>query len=404
MKWSPVGETHRIESLDILRGIAIFGILLVNMKSFSGPDSPIRGLSYEYFNQSYNVWTNVLLEFFVQGNFITMFSFLFGFGIILMSERAAANNRSFVPVFLRRQIVLLLFGAVHVLFFWYGDILVTYAAVGIIMLLFYRMPKKALLMTGLVMITVYSLFMTILTYDYWTSGAAIINQETLNAQHESEIQQSIMIYSEGTYKEILQERIREWTDLNSYFLFFLFGLLPMFLFGAYAAKRRRFENRTLWKLWWITLLLGPGSKMFAVIFFPIKGEDWRYDTAMSWGYEFGGAMMSIFYICTIVLLYRNGKFKRLFNMFKITGRMAFTNYLTQSVVSTFIFYSYGAGQYGDYGPFAGVIIAVIIFSLQVLFSMWWLKNYYMGPLEWIWRTLTYGKKQKLKRRMEAENI
>jgi uncharacterized protein len=404
MKWSPVGETHRIESLDILRGIAIFGILLVNMKSFSGPDSPIRALSYEYFDQSYNVWTNVLLEFFVQGNFITMFSFLFGFGIILMSERAAANNRSFVPVFLRRQFVLLLFGAVHVLFFWYGDILVTYAAVGIIMLLFYRMPKKALLMTGLVMITVYSLFMTILTYDYWTSGAAIINQETLNAQHESEIQQSIMIYSEGTYKEILQERIREWTDLNSYFLFFLFGLLPMFLFGAYAAKRRRFENRTLWKLWWITLLLGPGSKMFAVIFFPIKGEDWRYDTAMSWGYEFGGAMMSIFYICTIVLLYRNGKFKRLFNMFKITGRMAFTNYLTQSVVSTFIFYSYGAGQYGDYGPFAGVIIAVIIFSLQVLFSMWWLKNYYMGPLEWIWRTLTYGKKQKLKRRMEAENI
>jgi uncharacterized protein len=404
MKWSPVGETHRIESLDILRGIAIFGILLVNMKSFSGPDSPIRALSYEYFDQSYNVWTNVLLEFFVQGNFITMFSFLFGFGIILMSERAAANNRSFVPVFLRRQFVLLLFGAVHVLFFWYGDILVTYAAVGIIMLLFYRMPKKALLMTGLVMITVYSLFMTILTYDYWTSGAAIINQETLNAQHESEIQQSIMIYSEGTYKEILQERIREWTDLNSYFLFFLFGLLPMFLFGAYAAKRRRFENRTLWKLWWITLLLGPGSKMFAVIFFPIKGEDWQYDTAMSWGYEFGGAMMSIFYICTIVLLYRNGKFKRLFNMFKITGRMAFTNYLTQSVVSTFIFYSYGAGQYGDYGPFAGVIIAVIIFSLQVLFSMWWLKNYYMGPLEWIWRTLTYGKKQKLKRRMEAENI
>jgi uncharacterized protein len=404
MKWSPVGETHRIESLDILRGTAIFGILLVNMKSFSGPDSPIRALSYEYFDQSYNVWTNVLLEFFVQGNFITMFSFLFGFGIILMSERAAANNRSFVPVFLRRQFVLLLFGAVHVLFFWYGDILVTYAAVGIIMLLFYRMPKKALLMTGLVMITVYSLFMTILTYDYWTSGAAIINQETLNAQHESEIQQSIMIYSEGTYKEILQERIREWTDLNSYFLFFLFGLLPMFLFGAYAAKRRRFENRTLWKLWWITLLLGHGSKMFAVIFFPIKGEDWRYDTAMSWGYEFGGAMMSIFYICTIVLLYRNGKFKRLFNMFKITGRMAFTNYLTQSVVSTFIFYSYGAGLYGDYGPFAGVIIAVIIFSLQVLFSMWWLKNYYMGPLEWIWRTLTYGKKQKLKRRMEAENI
>lgn len=401
MKWSPVGESQRIESLDILRGIAIFGILLVNMKSFSGPDSPIRALSYEYFNQSYNIWTNVLLEFFVQGNFITMFSFLFGFGMILMSERAKENNRSFLPVFLRRQFVLLLFGAVHVLFFWYGDILVTYALVGVIMLLFYRLPRKALLVTGLIMITAYSLFMSALTYDYWTSGAALSYQESLNAQHEKEIQKSNQIYSEGTYSEIMQERIREWTDLNQYFLFFLFGILPMFLFGAYAAKKRRFENNALWKLWGLTLVLGPGSKIFAVLFFPYKGEDWRYDTAMSWGYEFGGAMMSIFYICSIVLLYRSGMFKRLLNMFRITGRMAFTNYLTQSVISTLIFYSYGLGLYGKYGPLTGVMIAVIIFGLQVLFSTWWLRNYKMGPLEWIWRTLTYGKRQKLKRTDES---
>jgi uncharacterized protein len=401
MKWSPVGESQRIESLDILRGIAIFGILLVNMKSFSGPDSPIRALSYEYFNQPYDIWTNVLLEFFVQGNFITMFSFLFGFGMILMSERAEANNLSFLPVFLRRQFVLLLFGAAHVLFFWYGDILVTYAIVGMTMLLFYRLPKKALFVTGLVMIAAYSLFMSVLTYEYWTSGAALSYQEPLNAQHENEIRKSIQIYSEGTYSEIMQERIREWTDLNQYFLFFLFGILPMFLFGAYAAKKRRFENKALWKLWGLTLVLGPGSKMFAVLFFPYKGEDWRYDTAMSWGYEFGGAMMSIFYICSIVLLYRSSKFKRLFNLFRITGRMAFTNYLTQSIVSTFIFYSYGLGLYGEYGPLTGVMIAVIIFGLQVLFSMWWLRNYKMGPLEWIWRTLTYGKRQKLKRTEES---
>jgi uncharacterized protein len=267
--------------------------------------------------------------------------------------------------------------------------------------LFYRLPRKALLVTGLVMITAYSLFMSVLTYDYWTSGAALSYQETLNAQHENEIQNSIQIYSEGTYSEIMQERIHEWTDLNQYFLFFLFGILPMFLFGAYAAKKRRFENKALWKLWGVTLVLGPGSKMFAVLFFPYKGEDWRYDTAMSWGYEFGGAMMSIFYICSIVLLYRSGKFKRLFNLFRITGRMAFTNYLTQSIVSTFIFYSYGLGLYGEYGPLTGVMIAVIIFGLQVLFSMWWLRNYKMGPLEWIWRTLTYGKRQMLKRTEES---
>ncbi|KZE68766.1 hypothetical protein AWM68_00350 [Fictibacillus phosphorivorans] len=402
MNLTPVRDNERIQSLDIMRGIAIFGILLVNMKSFSGPDTPIRALSYEYFKEPYHVWTNVLLEFFVQGNFITMFSFLFGFGIILMAERAAEKGRNFAPVFLRRQFVLLIFGILHVLLFWYGDILIMYAAVGLLMLVFYRLPRNVLLITGMVLITAYSLFMSALTYSYWTSGTALAYKSAQNGLHLQEIQQSIEIYSEGSFVEIMQERMREWTDLNRYFLFFIAGLLPMFLFGAYAAKKRTFTNKGLWRLWLLTLILGPGSKILPVIFFPYKGEDWRYDTAMSWGYEFGGAMMSIFYICSIVLLYRGGKFKRLFNSFQYTGRMAFTNYLTQSIIATTIFYSYGFGLYGEYGPLTGVVIAAAIFTLQVLFSKWWLERFYMGPLEWIWRTLTYGKKQRLKRE-EASN-
>ncbi len=397
MNWKPVGDQERIQSLDIMRGIAVFGILLVNMKSFSGPDSPIRALSYEYFDEPYNVWTNVLLEFFVQGNFITMFSFLFGFGIVLMAERAKAKNTRFVPVFLRRQFVLLLFGILHVLFFWYGDILIMYAIVGLLMLIFYRLNKKFLITFGFALITVYSLFMTTLTYDYWSSGAAITYQSTQNELNEQEIVQSIEVYSDGTYLEIMKERIHEWGDLNRYFLFFIAGLLPMFSFGAYAAKKRTFTNRGLWKIWLLTLILGPGSKLLAVIFFPFKGEDWRYETAMSWGYEFGGAMMSIFYICSIVLLYRSGKCKRLFNYFQFTGRMAFTNYLTQSIIATTFFYSYGFGLYGEFGPLVGVIFACVIFSIQVLFSKWWMHRYYMGPLEWVWRSLTYGRKQRLKR-------
>lgn len=397
MNWKPVGEQDRIHSLDVMRGIAIFGILLVNMKSYSGPDSPIRALSYEYFDEPYNVWTNVLLEFFVQGNFITMFSFLFGFGIVLMAERAAAKKTRFVPVFLRRQFVLLLFGILHVLFFWYGDILIMYAIVGLFMLIFYRLNRKVLIIMGFLLITVYSLFMTTLTYDYWSSGTAITYQNAQNELYEQEIAQSIQIYSNGTYVEIMKERIHEWGDLNRYFLFFIAGLLPMFLFGAYAAKKRTFTNRGLWRLWLLTLILGPGSKSFAVIFFSNKGEDWRYETAMSWGYEFGGAMMSIFYICSIVLLYRSGVCKRLFNFFQFTGRMAFTNYLTQSIIATTIFYSYGLGLYGEFGPLVGVILACVIFSIQVIFSKWWIKRYYMGPLEWVWRSLTYGRKQRFKR-------
>ncbi|WNB91348.1 DUF418 domain-containing protein [Bacillus sp. NEB1478] len=400
MKWAPIGEKQRIESLDILRGIAIFGILLVNMKSFSGPDDPVRSLSYEFFDQPYHIWTNILLDFFVQGNFITMFSFLFGFGMILMAERAAENDKGFVTVWIRRQFVLLAFGILHVVLFWYGDILITYSIVGLLMLLFYKLPPKFLLIAGIVLLVLYGLFMTSLTYFYWASGTALSEQAASNAHYLSEIKQSVQIYSEGTFGEITSERIREWTDLNSFLPFFIAGLLPMFLWGAYAAKKRTFSNRTLWKLWFATMILGAGSKLLPILWFGYKGEDWHYDTVMSWGYEFGGPMMSIFYICSIVLLNRHGKFKRLFNLFRFTGRMAFTNYLTQSIVATTIFYSYGFGLYGKYGPLVGVCFAFIIFGVQVVFSKWWLANYYFGPFEWVWRSLTYGKVQRLKRAKE----
>jgi uncharacterized protein len=403
MKWSPVGESQRIDSLDILRGIAIFGILLVNMKSFSGPDDSIRSLSYEYFTGAYNMWTNVLLDFFVQGNFITMFSFLFGFGMILMAQRAEENERRFVPVFIRRQLALLLFGILHVVFFWYGDILITYSFIGLIMLLFYKLPPKILLNTGIVLLIIYSVLMTSLTYLYWKSGAALSEQSVLDTHNLADIQKSIHIYSEGTFIEVAKERIREWTELNSYLPIFIFGLLPSFLFGAYAAKRRKFSNEHLWKLWVITLVLGAGSKALPIIWFGYKGEDWHFDTAMSWGYEFGGPVMSIFYICSIVLLYRYGKFKQLFNFFRATGRMAFTNYLIQSIVATFIFYSYGLGLYGKYGPLTGICIAIIIYSLQIVFSKWWLKHYYLGPFEWVWRSMTYGKIQRLRREQAQSN-
>jgi uncharacterized protein len=401
MKMGPIEEKQRIESLDILRGLAVFGILLVNMKSFSGPDSPIRSLSYEFFDHPIDVWTNVMLEFFVQGNFITMFSFLFGFGIILMAKKAAENKRSFVAFFLRRQVVLLLFGILHVLFFWHGDILITYSVVGTVMLLFYRMPPKMLIALAMVLLITYSLFTTILTYQYWSSGAALSYQETQDRNSEAEIADSIKIYSSGSYSEIMRERYREWSELNAYFVFFIWSLLPMFLIGAYAAKERTFKTVTLWKIWWATLALGAGSKILPVIAFPFKGEDWRYDTSMAWGYEFGGAMMSLFYICSVILLVRAGKLQRVFSMLKTTGRMAFTNYLAQSIIGTTIFYSYGLGIYGKFGPFVGLLFSLAIFSLQVVFSSWWLKRNDLGPLEWVWRSLTYGSVLRIKRQKQS---
>ncbi|MFC0189723.1 DUF418 domain-containing protein [Fictibacillus aquaticus] len=394
----PVGEGERIEVLDVMRGIALLGILLVNMKSFAGPDTPISYLSYAYWNESYNVAATILLDFFVQGNFITMFSFLFGFGIIIMKERAEAKERRILPIFARRQIVLFLFGVLHVVLFWHGDILINYAGIGMIALLFIRRKPKTLFLTGIIILTLYSALMTAGNALYWATGEPVKTQKQDDAKYEAEIEEMINVYSDGTFTEIMAVRISEWQELNAFFIITAIALLPMFLFGMYSAKKRNlYTPKNLWRILAATFILGAGSKLLPVLFYSEKGKSGVYETTWIWGYEFGGAMMSLFYLSLIVLLYKTVNGKKLLSAFAAPGRMAFTIYLMQSVICTTIFNSYGLGLYGSIGPMTGAFLAAVIFSVQLIFAKWWIKRYTMGPLEWVWRTLTYGKVLKLKR-------
>ncbi|MFC7370139.1 DUF418 domain-containing protein [Fictibacillus iocasae] len=400
MEVNPVGEKERIRVLDVMRGSALLGILLVNMKSFSGPDSYIMFLSYEYWNESYNVAANVFLDFFVQGNFITMFSFLFGFGMIIMKERVSLKKSKFLPFFIKRQFVLLLFGAIHVIFFWHGDILINYAVIGLAALLFIRLSPKTLFVTGLVILTLYAALMTSATALYHATGEPLKVQQKEDEKNATIIQEQIIVYSAGSFAEVMKERLSEWKDLNAFIFMSVISLIPMFLFGMHAAKKREGYTRSkLWQIWWIALFLGAGSKALPVLFYSEKGESGAYDISWIWGYSFGGAWMSIFYLACIALLYQTDKGKRWLGVFEAPGRMAFTIYLMQSVICTAIFYSYGLGLYGSTGPLFGAFLAMLIYSAQLLFARWWLLRFTMGPLEWIWRTLTYGKKIKLKREM-----
>ncbi|WP_041581716.1 DUF418 domain-containing protein [Salisediminibacterium selenitireducens] len=185
-------------------------------------------------------------------------------------------------------------------------------------------------------------------------------------------------------------------------------ILGMFLLGMYAAKQDLHKQLTeklphIKKIWWITLVLGlPFNVLLTHAYFHQGGADVDGFMLLYYtGTSIGGPLLAIFYITSIVLLMQRPAWNRRLQLLAPTGRMALTNYLTHSVVMTVIFYNYGLGLYGEIGPAVWWLMAFVLFSIQIFFSRWWMSRFRFGPAEWLWRTLTYGKKQPFKQKPSA---
>lgn len=387
---------NRLLHIDIIRGIAIFGILLVNMAHFSYPDLYLYLIGPEnFFTENWSkadFITVKLLDIFVQMKFITMFSFLFGFGMIIMMERAEAKKQKFALIYLRRLLALLLFGMIHAFFIWDGDILVDYALLGFILFLFRKRRPKTLLIWSIVLYIVFAALIAVGTSVSEQDEEMTEWQTALKAESEQNAKQALETYSEGSFIEVVNQRFKDrmyymsmngMASLNP--LLYFFANIPyfsMFLLGAYFAKRKILhdlkKNRTILRtLWIICLVIGlPGNMMFGYM---------DNDALLLLGAPF----LMMFYIISVVFLLNLSLGKKIFMPFAAVGRTAFTNYVMQSIIATTIFYSYGLGLYGKVNPFIGLFVSLTIFLLQLIISNWWVKHFRFGPLEWIWRIVTY---------------
>ncbi|MFT4414886.1 DUF418 domain-containing protein [Fredinandcohnia humi] len=385
-RFTPITAAERITSIDVIRGVAILGIFLVNMPSFFSPILYIDPL--EWWNGGLNQWTNQFIDIFAQASFYTLFSFLFGFGMIIFKERAVSKGFSFYPLITRRLLVLLLLGCIHAFLIWHGDILISYAIVGAVFLLFHKSKPLTLLIWALVLIFIPNLLLGGLML------LAVMFEPELGAYpYDEELAfQSTEIYSSGSFIEITLQRIQDWYYVNSLenLFFLVLSLLPMFLLGAFIAKTKWFEKSDLHLkkvkiLWVISFVIGVPLKLLP------------YYTEKNIAMEFlqdsiGGPGTAIFYATTIVLLMRLPIWQKLFAPFSFVGRLSLSNYLLQSVVCTTIFYGYGFGLYGKIEPITGFLMTIVIFIIQIVLSQLWLKKFRYGPVEWVWRTLTYGQK------------
>ena len=388
----PVPGSERITVVDALRGAALFGILVANMRGFNAP-------MQAYF-QPQLMWTwmpdrlaQALVDWLVQGKFITIFAALFGVGFAIQLERATARGQR-MWFYGRRLAALMVIGLAHGLLLWWGDILTNYALCGFFLLLFRRRTQKTVLVWAHVLYWfILALFgwITIALYNGWMPP---LPQPDVAKQ----VAAAIQAYSQGTVREVFAMRAREWMEANS-FIIFLTRIVGIFLFGLYIWRQGYLRNPGEHLGWWqraqrLGLPIGIVGNLAVVVL------AWIYDpnpmqpslvTLLMFGIQsFAIPALSLGYVATVVLLWQNPVWQQRMMPFSYVGRMALTNYLLQSLICTTIFYSYGLGLYGRVGPLADLALAVVIYSLQIPFSRWWLSGHAYGPMEWVWRVMTYG--------------
>ncbi|MGI2327446.1 DUF418 domain-containing protein [Planococcus sp. YIM B11945] len=382
MKLQPVALTERVEAIDLMRGFALLGILLINMLTFHSPLSYVD--PYSYFDQPWDSEIYAFIDIFIQASFYPLFSMLFGYGLGIQFLRAEARRQPFMPMAVKRLLVLLAFGIIHAFLIWYGDILITYAIMGLLLLGMIRLPSKMLLGLGAVIYILPHLLILLLMF---VAVAANPNFYT----GIQEVQSSIDAYSAGTFADIFSQRLSDWLYSNGPFNFVILivTILPFLMAGVAAAKWQLIERTKQYRKLWV--FLAVGSLAIGLL---LKATPYFIDNNYAFVYLqdiFGGPLLALGYASIITLIAQSGGVRKVLQPIAKAGRMSLTTYIAQSIIATFIFYSYGLGLYGKVDLLTGTLIAAGIFVIQLIFAEVWFMKFSKGPLEMIWRRWTYGK-------------
>jgi uncharacterized protein len=382
----PVAKKERILSLDVIRGFSLLGIFIINMISFHSPFLYID--QYTWWKAPGDQLVFPWIDILVQSSFYPLFAMLFGYGLAIQQERSIERGANFYPLAVRRLLVLLLIGCVHAFLIWSGDILINYALFGLLLLLFMKMSGKALMWTGsLLLLLPQGFFSILMVLVSMTDQTGVAFYSDLG-----NITNSIEAYGNGSFKDIFLQRFEDWYNVNGpgNILFLLLSILPMLMVGAAAGKLHILEERipSNKKLWTSLLVI------LASIGVILKSLPFIVEANVAYSYiqdMLGAPFLSVSYAILLALLLNNRKITTVLKPLAAAGRMSLTNYLTQSVIGTLIFYNYGLGLYGEVTLATGTWLAVGIFFIQVIVSELWLSKFRQGPVEKIWRILTYKK-------------
>lgn len=403
MALAPISSSERVPVLDVLRGLALYGVLTANLVWF------YSGIEYLPPEQvQHKSLAGFYMHTFVSGRAIATLMFLFGLGFTFQLARADERGEDVRDVFVRRLLAMMLFGIAHVVLLWWGDILWSYALVGFALLWFRRLGVRALLVWAAVLIFVPRLVAGLPgVRDVLMS---IVPRSASEPAYRAEVLAALggddrvaMTWAQIREAAYHTGRIASW---------FFAWVLGHFLLGMAAGKARVFEHdgaahRRLFR--WLlaigitivgigiaVMLVGPsGRAAFEAL--PLIAR-----LGLMLLRELTTLGMVAIYISAVVLLMQRRLPRRLLMIFAPVGRMPLTTYLSQSLFATFVFYGWGLGWIGEVDLAGGIAIAAGIFAVQVVIAHLWLRRFRSGPMEWLWRALAYGARRRDRERSRVE--
>ena len=372
----PIDPPQRIDAIDALRGIALFGVLAMNL---------VMGFRVSFFEQFLIAKTSgspidrvveTVLILGIDLKAFALFSLLFGIGLAIQFERLAASPRR-AQLLVRRLAVLLAIGLIHLCLIWYGDILTEYALAGLIVLPLLWGPRWLLACGALAFLTLYLVMQANPPYGLFPDTSTIAR--AVAEEHR--------IYPTGGYADVLALQLREMPLFLPVHAIIFLRTIGLFLLGAYA-WRSGILRTPHQGLMFVIATAGIGGGATLTILGFLKNPMFPDPS--------GTILLALGYAAAILGIAKLASGRTLLGWAGPLGRMAFTNYLMQSLIFGWIFYGYGLGLFGRLGVASALAIGIAVYVAQVFFSAWWLRRYRYGPVEWLWRTLMYGAAQPMR--------
>lgn len=386
---------ERFEFLDVLRGFGLFGIVTANMISYSLylylPESTKVSMNTYSADKVFDFLELVLIE----GKFYTIFSVLFGVGFSILLTRAQAKELVFHRFFLRRLFVLYLIGAVHAILFWHNDILQYYALCGALLLLFVKVDNRTILAFAAVLLVVPA-FITLahaIPAESFTSPRDFLYHRFGFASDAR-----IDLTASGSFAQIVRLNLGNWFGQLDYVITsgWIFKIFGCFLLGFYLGRneihKHLHDYRPIIKRLAV-FGLAVGLPLNVIYAFNFYSESWLHTVSDTVSI----LPLSAGYASLLCLIWISPSGPKLLHHFAPVGRMALTNYVGQCVICTLIFYGTGLGLGGKMGPTLYLPLGFAVFLFQIIASQAWLSRFQFGPLEWLWRSLTYGSRIPLKK-------
>jgi len=384
--------------------VAVLGILIMNIQSFSMPQAAYINPTAFGDLSGLNKWIWILSHILASQKFMSIFSILFGAGVLIFTENAMAKGKNSALLHYRRMAWLMVFGLLHGYLLWYGDILFTYSLCGMLLFVFRGLPPRKLIWIGFGFFLVPMVLDTLFAFSmsYWPEESLRSTMQTWSPDTAT-LQHYLTVYG-GSWMEQMELRVPGYLFLQTglFFMQTFWRVMSMMLLGMALFKWKMLSaglSRLIFlRLTLAGLLLGFFLSATGVVLnFRMQ---WSMEFSMFLGKQFnyvGSVLTALGYVGLVMLICKSLSFRRFKNTFSAVGRMAFSNYILMTLICTLLFYGHGLGLFGSMERKVQVLIVVGIWLVIIIISPLWLRSFRFGPLESLWRSLTYGKWQPLRK-------